>query len=170
MALDPQPSRESAAQRLCCGLLQGRWLRLRQLSWVLLRVGSCVSHGKKIWWSDASSAGQRKLQPAMICFPTTASSAQFCLLCCQPEPVPRSLTARTSQPARRDPCRLLAWLGPAIHTVYGTWPAPLHSITKPPKATESMTPANCISSRIPRALVLWSRTSCGRSIPFEERK
>ena len=39
---------------------------------------------------------QRSLQTTLIHFPTTADSAQFCLLCCQPEPIPRSLAARTS--------------------------------------------------------------------------
>ena len=62
-------------------------------------------------------------------FPTTASSAWFCLLCCQPEPVPRSLAARVSQLTSWDPCRLLAWLGSAICTVYRSRTGPSQSIT-----------------------------------------
>ena len=38
--------------------------------------------------------------------PTTEGSAQFCLLCCQPEPVPGSSTARMSWLTPGDPCRL----------------------------------------------------------------
>ena len=37
---------------------------------------------------------QGSLHSALNCFPTTAGSAQFCLLCCQPELVPESLPAR----------------------------------------------------------------------------
>ena len=47
--------------------------------------------------------------------PTTADSAQSCLLCCQPEPVPRTLAARMSQFTLGHPCRLSAWSGWAIH-------------------------------------------------------
>ena len=48
-------------------------------------------------------------------YPTTADSAQSCLLCYQPEPVPRTLAARTSQFTLGYPCRLSAWPGWAIH-------------------------------------------------------
>jgi hypothetical protein len=33
---------------------------------------------------------QRSLHATLAYFPTTADSAQFCLLCCQPEPIPGS--------------------------------------------------------------------------------
>jgi len=56
------------------------------------------------------------LQAVLTCIPTTADSTQFYLFCCQPEPFPRILTARVSQPTLRDPCRLLAWPGQIIHT------------------------------------------------------
>ena len=63
----------------------------------------------KSWLRRMGSAGQRSLHSIQAHFPTTASSAQFCLLCYQPEPVPRSLAARLSQLTSRDPCRLQAW-------------------------------------------------------------
>ena len=59
-------------------------------------------------WSCAGHALQRSLLTILAHGPITASSAQFCLLCCQPEPLPESLTARMSQPTSRDPCRLPA--------------------------------------------------------------
>ena len=61
--------------------------------------------------SDASYPHQRSLQFILAYVPTTASSAQLCLLCCQPEPVPGALTARMSLFTLRDPCRLLVWSG-----------------------------------------------------------
>ena len=63
----------------------------------------------------------------LILCPTTAASAQFCLLCCQPEPIPRSLTARMSRFTSRDPCRLAAWLGRTIHMGSRAYRFPLHS-------------------------------------------
>ena len=65
----------------------------------------------------------------LILCPTTAASAQFCLLCCQPEPIPRSLTARMSLFTQRDPCRLAAWLGRTIHMVSRACKLPLPSST-----------------------------------------
>ena len=52
----------------------------------------------------------------LLHYPDTARSAQFCLLCCQPEPVPRSSTARWPRLTLRKPCRLRAWSGRAIRT------------------------------------------------------
>ena len=83
------------------------------------------------------SAAQRSLHPIQAHDPTTASSAQFCLLCCQPEPVPRSLAARLSQLTSRDPCRLQAWLGQAFCIVCRTCTVPPHFKPIIPKATES---------------------------------
>ena len=68
-------------------------------------------------WSHVSSAAQRPLHSVLAHYPTTASSAWFCLLCCQPQPVPRSSAARMPRFTPRAPCRLLAWLGQAINTV-----------------------------------------------------
>ena len=50
------------------------------------------------------------LQHILAHVPTTASSTQFCLLCCLSEPIPKSLAARMLQLTLQDPCRLLAWL------------------------------------------------------------
>ena len=66
-------------------------------------------------WSDVSCPQQRSLQATQVCFPATADSAQFCLLCCQPGPIPVSLAARTSQLTPWCPCRLSAWPGQTIH-------------------------------------------------------
>jgi hypothetical protein len=60
-------------------------------------------------WSRAVSARQRSLHSTLGCVPTTAGSAQFCLLCCQPEPVPESLPARPPPLTRGCPCRLPVW-------------------------------------------------------------
>ena len=54
--------------------LRSATLQLRKMGFVVLVVpsrGHCLS--------------------TQTCFPTTAASAQFCLLCCQPEPIPESL-------------------------------------------------------------------------------
>ena len=72
---------------------------------------SCQEMGFKKRRSDASYPHQRSLQFILAYVPTTASSAQLCLLCCQPEPIPGALTARMSLFTRRDPCRLLFWSG-----------------------------------------------------------
>ena len=66
---------------------------------------------KRSWWSHVSSAAQGPLHSILAQGPPTASGAQFCLLCCQPEPVPRSSTARVPQFTPWDPCRPLAWAG-----------------------------------------------------------
>ena len=44
--------------------------------------------------SHVSSAAQGSLHSVLTYCPATASSAWFCLLCCQPEPVPRSLSCQ----------------------------------------------------------------------------
>ena len=78
-------------------------------------------------WCGASSAQQRFLHAILTQCPTTAGSVQFCLLCCQPEPVPRSLAARRMQFTLLTPCRLPAWLGRTIHMTCSTYCAPTHS-------------------------------------------
>ena len=60
---------------------------------------------------------------------TTTGSAQFCLLCRQPEPVPGTSTARVPQLTPWDPCRLPTWSGRTIYMRYKTSYAPVHSIT-----------------------------------------
>ena len=113
-------------------------------------VGS--TDNKKNGLSCVSCAQQRSLHPILVYFPTTAGSAQFCLLCCQPEPVPRSLAARLSQLTSRDPCRLQAWLGQAFCIVCRTCTVPPHFKPIIPKATESRdSPVNFLN--LP---VLWA--------------
>ena len=53
-------------------------------------------------------------------YPTTENAARFCLLCCQPEPMSVSLSARMSQPPLRQPCRALTWLGQALNAASRT--------------------------------------------------
>ena len=81
------------------------------LSWRAFAQDLCVRRSQQNGLSCASYTQQRSLHPILVYFPTTAGSAQFCLLCCQPEPVPRSSTARMSRFTPWDPCRLPAWLG-----------------------------------------------------------
>ena len=53
----------------------------------------------------------QSLHIILVHCPTTASSAQSCLLCCQPQPFPRSLTTRSPQLTLQRPCRLPACVG-----------------------------------------------------------
>ena len=62
-------------------------------------------------WSGAASDHQGSSFAIQLQCPSTACRAQFCLLCCQPEPVPRSLTARMPRLTSCQPCRLHAWMG-----------------------------------------------------------
>ncbi len=87
-----------------------------------------AGNGKKGGVAEVLHHRGRKL-PVLARAPATVSSAQFCLLCCQPEPVPRSLAARNSLLTPREPCRLLTWSGQAISTVAWTCGAPQRSIT-----------------------------------------
>ena len=84
---------------------------------------------KRVGWSGAVSTLQRLLLSILILCPTTAAGIQFCLLCCQPEPMPRSLTARAPLSTQRRPCRPAAWLGKTIHMVSRAYRFPLPSIT-----------------------------------------
>ena len=95
--------------------------------WPSKNKGNTGKGAEKKDWSSASSAQQRRLQVILIQYPTTAGSVQFCLLCCQPEPVPRSLAARRMQFTLLTPCRLPAWLGRTIHMTCSTYCAPIHS-------------------------------------------
>ena len=64
---------------------------------------------KEIRRSCADYLHQRSVHLILIHFPTTAGSAQFCLLCCQPEPIPGTLAARKHLLTQRVPCRLPVW-------------------------------------------------------------
>ena len=93
-------------------------------------------------WSCAAYLLQRFLHSTLDCFPTTAGSAQFCLLCCQPEPVPESLPARPPSLTRRCPCSLPVWSGQSIHMVCRTYSSPRHSISPTPlRGTERCDPS-----------------------------
>ena len=69
-------------------------------------------------------ACQAKKEVVASCFatctlaqcPATASNVQFDLLCCQPRPVPETLSTRTPCFTTQCPCGLPAWLGRAINT------------------------------------------------------
>ena len=78
---------------------------------------------KRRWkkgWSSGTSTLQRFLHYILAHCLVTASRVEFCLLCCQPEPVPQSLPARTSQFTLKHPCRLLAWPRWTIHMLCRT--------------------------------------------------
>ena len=49
-------------------------------------------------------------------YPATADNVQFDLLCCQPWPVPETLSTRPPCFTTKCPCGLPAWLGRAINT------------------------------------------------------
>ena len=63
---------------------------------------------------------QRSLPTTQIHYPTIENTARFCLLCCQPEPVPLSLSTRTSQLTPRCPCGVPTWSGQAINAARRT--------------------------------------------------
>ena len=50
--------------------------------------------GRKCRCSGAPATYQRSLHYILAHYPITASSIQFCLLCCQPEPIPRLLNCQ----------------------------------------------------------------------------
>ena len=63
---------------------------------------------------------QRSLPTTQAHYPTTEDTAGFCLLCCQPEPMPLSLSTRTSQLTPRCPCGVPTWSGRAINAARRT--------------------------------------------------
>ena len=83
-------------------------------------------------WSRAAYPPQRSLRAALGCCPTTAGGAQFCLLCCQPGPVPESLPARPPPLTQGRPCRPPVWLGHPIHTASRTCHGPQRFISQVP--------------------------------------
>ena len=54
----------------------------------------CAGGNLTITRSCSTSSQQRHLHRILWHSPITAGCAQFCLLCCQPEPIPGSLTTR----------------------------------------------------------------------------
>ena len=83
-------------------------------------------------WSCAACPPQRSLRAALGCHPTTAGGAQFCLLCCQPGPVPESLPARPPLLTQGCPCSPPVWLGHPIHTASRTCHGPQRFISQVP--------------------------------------
>ena len=63
---------------------------------------------------------QRSLLAAQAHFPSTEHTAGFCLLCCQPEPMPLSSSTRISQFPLGYPCRVRTWSGQALNAVSRT--------------------------------------------------
>ena len=57
---------------------------------------------------------QRSLRCTQACFPATAHTGQFSLLCCQPEALFVSVATRTPLFTERHPCGVRARLGHAI--------------------------------------------------------
>ena len=94
-----------------------------------IKANRAMAGRKKKEWSGAASTLQGSLLSILILCPTTAAGIQFCLLCCQPEPMPRLLTARTPLLTKGSPCRPAAWLGKTIHMVSRAFKIPLPSIT-----------------------------------------
>ena len=80
--------------------------------------------------SGTSSMLQGSLLITQIGCPTTADSAQFDLLCFQPEPFPETLVARAAQSSLGSPCKLSAWCGPIIYMGSRMYNTPWHSITQ----------------------------------------
>ena len=78
--------------------------------------GGWLERRRKKARGSARSHCRGRLRSIQVHFPSTASSAQLCLLCCQPEPVPGSSAARVRRPPPLQPCRLLAWKGQTIST------------------------------------------------------
>ena len=75
--------------------------------------------GKRLVVAQAT-LHQRSLPTTQAHCPTTEDTAGFCLLCCQPEPVPQSLSTRTSQLTLRCPCGVPTWSGRAINVASRT--------------------------------------------------
>ena len=72
---------------------------------------------------------QRSLHCMPVQRPVAARRVEFCLLCCQPEPMPQSLPARKPQLTLQHPCRQLARSGWTIHMLCRAWRVRHHSIT-----------------------------------------
>ena len=75
---------------------------------------------------------QRALHSVLSCCLCTACGTQFCMLCCQPEPIPRLLCARTSQLTSRSPCTPQACYRQLISTVCKTC---MGLLALPPRST-----------------------------------
>ena len=86
-----------------------------------LQAARPVTAARAKWLSVAQPMlRQRSLLPTQAHFPTTEDAVRFCLLCCQPEPLPASLSTRTSQLPSLRPCRAPTWSGQAIYAASRT--------------------------------------------------
>ena len=84
---------------------------------------------------------QRSLPTTQAHYPTTEDTAGFCLLCCQPAPVPLSLSTRTSQLTLCSPCGVPTWLGRTINVARRTWWGHIHFTDQLPHGwQEGVTP------------------------------
>ena len=116
-------------------------------------------------WSCAAYPPQRSLRAALGCCPTTAGGAQFCLLCCQPGPVPESLPARPPTLTQGRPCRPPVWLGHPIHTASRTCDGPQRFISQVPMRGTGRHDPPQRSCMLPRAImkhVMVKRLARGR--------
>lgn len=107
----------------------------RGLFQIAIDCGIRRSRGQRWGKKDRSRAAyppQRSLRAALGCYPTTAGGAQFCLLCCQPGPVPESLPARPPSLTQGRPCRPPVWSGHPIHTASRTCDGPQRFISQVP--------------------------------------
>ena len=128
------------AEKVCHTQLRGKTSRSKQQSprYVIkfAQSHSAPRHwgprNKQKDWSRAAYPPQRSLRAALGCYPTTAGGAQFCLLCCQPGPVPESLPARPPTLTHGRPCRPPVWLGHPIHTASRTCHGPQRFISQVP--------------------------------------
>ena len=106
------------------------------------RQNNCATSAKhKKGWSCVAYLLQRFLHSTLVCFPTTAGSAQFCLLCCQPKPVPESLPARPP-PLTRDALAdyLFGKGNPSTWRAGRTPPHDTPSVKPPIRGTEQFNP------------------------------
>ena len=79
--------------------------------------------------SSEASADQSSPRRILSTYPITDLSAWFGLLCLQPEPVPRSLTASVSEFPSWYPCRLRSWFGVIICIPRRVWSVLHHAHT-----------------------------------------
>ena len=69
-----------------------------------------------------SYRGKRSLLATQACYPATAHTERFSLLCCQPEALFVSIATRTPQLTPGNPCWVHARQGHAISVPYRTLP------------------------------------------------
>ena len=119
------PSKASCATGSCCLLKRFRAMRVK--AWRCQRqnrkkvLKKAEAHPTKRSAVAHVDPHQRSLPTTQAHDPTTEDTAGFCLLCCQPAPVPLSLSTRTSQLTPCCPCGVPTWLGRAINAARRTW-------------------------------------------------